>query len=474
MITHAGKRTLTLENRPYLLSHAAAVGKKEGEGPLGSRFDFVTRNDRMGQKSWELAESELQRTAIDLALRKGSLRHCDLDLILAGDLLNQCIGSFLASMHSDVPYLGQYGACSTMAQGLALGGVLVEAGAAARLAVSASSHFCSAERQYRFPLAYGGQRTPTAQWTATAAGAAVLGAEGGSSVRMTHVLFGKMIELGVKDANNMGAAMAPEDVNLDPYIFRRAERCVLQKIRYYHNHTLVFPLERTETENRQSPLMPDWRQGGLYLRKCFSYPNTGGETCRFPCSLLFRLSCCLIGPDFFCNLFNERQLAPLVLIGDKIAFLGGSEAALRAERQLLERHIFGSLTDTRDNVFLLFQSGILGGYQTQNDLLLADVAQRLETAGTVAVVLEEEAVHVAVAEQDLRYRLIAAGGRPGRAEVAATDVHGDNHVLRLCFEDLVEHINVLAADLIYVDAALCICLALLSRTELAPGGIIKL
>lgn len=209
MITHAGKRTLTLENRPYLLSHAAAVGKKEGEGPLGSRFDFVTRNDRMGQKSWELAESELQRTAIDLALRKGSLRHCDLDLILAGDLLNQCIGSFLASMHSDVPYLGQYGACSTMAQGLALGGVLVEAGAAARLAVSASSHFCSAERQYRFPLAYGGQRTPTAQWTATAAGAAVLGAEGGSSVRMTHVLFGKMIELGVKDANNMGAAMAP-------------------------------------------------------------------------------------------------------------------------------------------------------------------------------------------------------------------------------------------------------------------------
>ena len=197
-----------------------------------------------GTTAWD--RSELQRTAIDLALRKGSLRHCDLDLILAGDLLNQCIGSFLASMHSDVPYLGQYGACSTMAQGLALGGVLVEAGAAARLAVSASSHFCSAERQYRFPLAYGGQRTPTAQWTATAAGAAVLGAEGGSSVRMTHVLFGKMIELGVKDANNMGAAMAPEDVNLDPYIFRRAERCVLHKIRYYHNHSLVFPLERPE------------------------------------------------------------------------------------------------------------------------------------------------------------------------------------------------------------------------------------
>ena len=210
MIAHAGKRTLTLENRPYLLSHAAAVGKKEGEGPLGSRFDFVTRNDRMGQKSWELAESELQRTAIDLALRKGSLRHCDLDLILAGDLLNQCIGSFLASMHSDVPYLGQYGACSTMAQGLALGGVLVEAGAAARLAVSASSHFCSAERQYRTPLEYGCQRPPTAQWTATAAGAVVLEAGGSRpGPAVTYVTVGRVRDMGVKDANNMGAAMAP-------------------------------------------------------------------------------------------------------------------------------------------------------------------------------------------------------------------------------------------------------------------------
>ena len=209
MIKRIGKRTLALENRPYLLGHAAAVGKKEGEGPLGERFDYVAKNDRMGQHSWELAESELQKTAIRLALRKATLPERSLDLILAGDLLNQCIGSFLASMHADVPYLGQYGACSTMAQGLALGGVLVEAGAAARLSVSASSHFCSAERQYRFPLAYGGQRTPTAQWTATAAGAAVLGAEGASDVCLTHVLFGKMVELGVKDANNMGAAMAP-------------------------------------------------------------------------------------------------------------------------------------------------------------------------------------------------------------------------------------------------------------------------
>lgn len=215
MIKRIGKRTLALENRPYLLGHAAAVGKKEGEGPLGERFDYVAKNDRMGQRSWELAESELQKTAIRLALRKATLPERSLDLILAGDLLNQCIGSFLASMHANVPYLGQYGACSTMAQGLALGGCLIESGAADRLLAAASSHFCSAERQYRFPLAYGGQRTPTAQWTATAAGAAVLGSEpvpNGAEpcdVRVTHVLFGRMVEMGVTDAANMGAAMAP-------------------------------------------------------------------------------------------------------------------------------------------------------------------------------------------------------------------------------------------------------------------------
>ena len=209
MIRRIGQRTLQLENRPFLLAHAAAVGKKEGEGPLGAQFDFVTEDDRMGQKSWELAESELQKTAIETALKKAGLQKSGLDMILAGDLLNQCIGSFLASMQSDVPYLGQYGACSTMAQGLALGACLVEGGAARRLVASASSHFCSAERQYRFPLAYGGQRTPTAQWTATAAGAAVLGGQGSGHIRITHALFGKMVEMGVKDANNMGAAMAP-------------------------------------------------------------------------------------------------------------------------------------------------------------------------------------------------------------------------------------------------------------------------
>lgn len=222
MIERIGQRTLRFAAKPYLLAHASAVGQKEGAGPLGALFDYVAENDRMGEKSWELAESRLQQTAIDAALKKGNLQKDELDVILAGDLLNQCISSFLASVDSGVPYLGQYGACSTMAQGLALGACLVEGGAARHLLAAASSHFCSAERQYRFPLAYGGQRTPTAQWTATAAGAAVLSAKGTGRIRVTHALFGRMVELGVTDANNMGAAMAPEDVNIDPYIPRHA------------------------------------------------------------------------------------------------------------------------------------------------------------------------------------------------------------------------------------------------------------
>lgn len=208
MSKRIGTRTIAFDHPPALRAYASVVGEKEGQGPLGQQFDMVANDDRLGQKSWELAESRLQKAAIDTALQKGGFTPADLDMILAGDLLNQCIGSSLASVDSKVPYIGLYGACSTMALGLALGSALVEGGIAHRLLAAASSHFCSAERQYRFPLAYGGQRTPTAQWTATAAGAAVL-EDGAGEIRVTHALFGRMVEMGVKDANNMGAAMAP-------------------------------------------------------------------------------------------------------------------------------------------------------------------------------------------------------------------------------------------------------------------------
>lgn len=206
-----GARALRFAGAPRIAGHASIVGKKEGEGPLRGTFDRVAQDDdRFGQDSWEKAESELQKECIELAATRAGCKVGDLDCILAGDLLNQCIGSTFASVASNAPYLGLYGACSTMAESLLLGALLVDGGYADRIVAAASSHFCSAERQYRFPLAYGGQRTPTAQWTATAAGAAVVTSDpAGGDVMVTGGAIGQMVDMGVTDAANMGAAMAP-------------------------------------------------------------------------------------------------------------------------------------------------------------------------------------------------------------------------------------------------------------------------
>lgn len=205
-----GARALRFPNKPRIAGHAAVVGKKEGEGPLRDTFDRVATDDHFGQASWEKAESEMQKECIELAAVKAGKELSEIDAILAGDLLNQCIGSAFASVDSDVPFVGLYGACSTMAESLLLGSCLVDGGYASHVIAAASSHFCAAERQYRFPLAYGGQRTQTAQWTATASGAAVLSdVKSAGSVAVTAGAIGQMVDLGVTDAANMGAAMAP-------------------------------------------------------------------------------------------------------------------------------------------------------------------------------------------------------------------------------------------------------------------------
>lgn len=208
MAQRIGQRTVRFDHPPGILGYASVVGTKEASGPLRGTFDVVGEDSHFGQKTWELAESQMQKTALETAAQKAGVSLGGLDMILAGDLLNQCIGSAFASVQSNVPYLGLYGACSTMAEGLAVGACLVDGGCANRLAAAASSHFCSAERQYRFPLAYGGQRSPTAQWTATASGAVVLD-RAAKDLCITHAVIGQMVDLGVKDANNMGAAMAP-------------------------------------------------------------------------------------------------------------------------------------------------------------------------------------------------------------------------------------------------------------------------
>ena len=194
-----------------IVSSASAVGKKETEGPLGNAFDLCDDTDRFGAKTWEGAESEMQRMALNTALAKAQLADTDLGALFAGDLLNQCVGSAYGLLSFDVPYFGLYGACSTCAESLMLASTFVSNGIFDRCAAVTSSHYCSAERQYRFPIEYGGQRPPTAQWTVTGSGAFVVKKADPNDARpiIRRAMPGKVRERGVNDANNMGAAMAP-------------------------------------------------------------------------------------------------------------------------------------------------------------------------------------------------------------------------------------------------------------------------
>ena len=205
-------RVLRLEHPPTFAGYAAVVGGKEFEGPLGADFDLHDESDTFGMDTWEKSESEMQRLALGLALAKGKLSAGDIDAIFAGDLLNQCTGSAYGLISFEKPYFGLYGACSTFAEATMLAALMIGAGYFKRAAAVSSSHFCSAERQFRFPLEYGGQRAPTAQWTATASGAAVLSAEG-SGPYVTEVMPGIIIDKGVRDISNMGAAMAPAAID---------------------------------------------------------------------------------------------------------------------------------------------------------------------------------------------------------------------------------------------------------------------
>lgn len=208
MAKRIGERTIILENRPSIVGYGSVVGKKEHEGPMGKEFDCFDEDSRFGEDSYEKAESRLQKIAVETALRKCGKSETDIDMIFAGDLLNQCIGSFFGLRGMGIPLVGLYGACSTMSLGLSLASVLVDSGAANCAAAVTSSHFCSAERQYRFPLEYGSQRTPTAQWTVTGSGASIVEiAE--NKPYINAVTFGQIEDLGIVDANNMGAAMAP-------------------------------------------------------------------------------------------------------------------------------------------------------------------------------------------------------------------------------------------------------------------------
>lgn len=203
-----GTQTVKFNSPPSIISTSSIVGPKEGEGPLREYFDIVVDDDLCGEKSWEKAETKMSIESVKLALDKIKLTPDKVDYLFAGDLLNQIISSSFAARQLQIPFFGLYGACSTMTESLSLASMIIDGDYADYAVAATSSHFSSAERQFRFPLEFGSQRPPTAQWTVTGAGAAVV-SKTGEGPYVTYVTTGRVMDFGIKDANNMGAAMAP-------------------------------------------------------------------------------------------------------------------------------------------------------------------------------------------------------------------------------------------------------------------------
>ncbi len=202
-----GKQTIKFDSPPTILDCASIVGPKEGNGPLAKYFDLCLTDEFWGEKTWEKAESKIIKETINSVISKSGIAATDIDYCFAGDLLNQCISSSFAIRDSNIPFFGIFGACSTFVEGLSLGAICTE-GFANNVLCATSSHFCSAEKQFRFPLELGNQRPPTAQWTVTGSGAAIISKDG-KGPYITHITTGKIVDKGISDANNMGAAMAP-------------------------------------------------------------------------------------------------------------------------------------------------------------------------------------------------------------------------------------------------------------------------
>lgn len=203
------KGYLKFKNKIYVAEASSVAGKKEKDGPLSEYFDLSDKTNLFGMKTWEEAESEMQRLAFNTAIGKAKLTPDDIDIAFSGDLMNQCVGGSYSFATQPVNYVGIYGACSTFPLGIALSCVFVDGGFAKRAVATTSSHYCSAERQFRTPLEYGSQRTPTAQWTVTGAGAALISSVDVSDVYISDAYLGRIVDRGITDANNMGAAMAP-------------------------------------------------------------------------------------------------------------------------------------------------------------------------------------------------------------------------------------------------------------------------
>ena len=202
-----GKQTIKFDTPPTITECSSIVGPKEANGPLAKYFDKTLEDEFWGEKTWEKAESKIIKENVNLVISKAGIATNKIDCVFAGDLLNQCISSSFGLRDENIPFLGVFGACSTFVESMSLGAIAVE-GFANNVLCATSSHFCSAEKQFRFPLELGNQRPPTSQWTVTGSGAAIL-SKNGNGPYITHITPGKIVDMGIKDANNMGAAMAP-------------------------------------------------------------------------------------------------------------------------------------------------------------------------------------------------------------------------------------------------------------------------
>ena len=218
-----GKQTVMFQAPPTILQTACIVGPKEADGPLAKYFDQCLEDEFWGESSWEKAESKIIKETVNTAISKSGLSSDSIDYCFAGDLLNQCISSSFGLRELNVPFFGIFGACSTFVEALCMASVFLEGNAATNALCAASSHFCSAEKQFRFPLELGNQRPPTSQWTVTGSGAAILSKDGNGPY-ITNITVGKIVDMGIKDANNMGAAMAPAALDTLITHFKDTER----------------------------------------------------------------------------------------------------------------------------------------------------------------------------------------------------------------------------------------------------------
>ena len=201
-------QTIKMKNNVYLISGYSIVGPLEGKGPLKEYFDYVIQDDTLKEKTFEKSERKLLKNIIIGAIDKSGLQYNDIDFFFGGDLLNQIVSSSYTARELEIPFVGVYSACATMAQSLALAAIFIDNNLAKNVIAGTCTHFSTAERQYRFPLELGNQRPPTAQWTITGGGACVLG-KNKSKIKISAITFGKVVDFGVADVNNMGAAMAP-------------------------------------------------------------------------------------------------------------------------------------------------------------------------------------------------------------------------------------------------------------------------